>query len=166
MDGSPYSVVPSAALGTGLNNYNIIYVNGSLTVNKASVGLSLISSASTSTKGRSVTFTATVTDPRATGTVTLQDGETTLGSITLADGTGTYTISTLAAGSHSITAVYSGDANLAGSTSPPINHTVKKAAGGNWGLIIGLILAGILVSLFFFFLIFFSSFFFFFFFFF
>jgi len=33
--GSPYSIVPSAAVGTGVANYNITYVNGSLTVNKA-----------------------------------------------------------------------------------------------------------------------------------
>src|SRR5206468_6179640 len=34
--GSPYSIVPSAAVGTGLSNYNITYVNGSLTVTAAS----------------------------------------------------------------------------------------------------------------------------------
>jgi putative nucleotidyltransferase with HDIG domain len=126
--GSPYSVVPSAALGTGLSNYNITYVNGALTVNKASVGLSLSSSASTSDKGHSVTFTATVTGTGATGTVTFQDGETILGSSTLSDGTATYTISTLSIGTHSITAVYNGDANFAGSTSSAIDLTVNKAS--------------------------------------
>jgi hypothetical protein len=35
VSGSPYSIVPSAAVGTGLTNYNISYVNGSLTVNMA-----------------------------------------------------------------------------------------------------------------------------------
>jgi hypothetical protein len=30
--GSPYSIVPSAAAGSGLDNYNISYVNGVLTV--------------------------------------------------------------------------------------------------------------------------------------
>ena len=33
--GSPYSIVASAATGTGLTNYSINYVNGSLTVNPA-----------------------------------------------------------------------------------------------------------------------------------
>ncbi len=33
--GSPYAIVPSAAVGTGLGNYTITYANGSLTVNKA-----------------------------------------------------------------------------------------------------------------------------------
>src|SRR5437667_5695536 len=32
--GSPYSIVPSAAVGTGLANYNLKYVNGTLTVNQ------------------------------------------------------------------------------------------------------------------------------------
>ncbi|OGB23047.1 MAG: hypothetical protein A3I66_08495 [Burkholderiales bacterium RIFCSPLOWO2_02_FULL_57_36] len=31
--GSPYAIVPSAAVGSGLANYNIAYINGSLTVN-------------------------------------------------------------------------------------------------------------------------------------
>ena len=35
--GSPYPIVPSAAVGTGLSNYNISYVNGSLTVNQAAL---------------------------------------------------------------------------------------------------------------------------------
>ncbi|MGE3488948.1 MAG: MBG domain-containing protein [Vicinamibacterales bacterium] len=35
--GSPYSIVPSAGVGTGLSNYTITYVNGVLTVTKATV---------------------------------------------------------------------------------------------------------------------------------
>ena len=35
--GSPYSIVPSAAVGTGLANYAISYVNGTLTVNRAAL---------------------------------------------------------------------------------------------------------------------------------
>jgi hypothetical protein len=33
--GSPYSIVPTAAVGTGLANYPVSYVNGTLTVNQA-----------------------------------------------------------------------------------------------------------------------------------
>ena len=33
--GSPYAIVPSAAVGSGLGNYTINYANGSLTVNPA-----------------------------------------------------------------------------------------------------------------------------------
>ena len=35
--GSPYSIVPSAATGTGLGNYSISYTNGVLTVTKLGV---------------------------------------------------------------------------------------------------------------------------------
>ena len=35
--GSPYPIVPSAAVGTGLGNYTISYVNGTLTVNTAAL---------------------------------------------------------------------------------------------------------------------------------
>jgi hypothetical protein len=35
VNGSPYPIVPSKAIGTGLGNYTITYVNGSLTVNPA-----------------------------------------------------------------------------------------------------------------------------------
>jgi len=147
-DGSPYAIVPSAAFGWSLSNYDISYVNGSLTVNKATVGLSLTSSDSTSTKGRSVTFTATVTGTGTTGIVTFVDGETILGSSPLIEGTATFTASTLSIGTHSITAVYSGDANCVGSASSAIDLTMKPAVGFSW-MLIGWIVAAALVSLFF-----------------
>ena len=34
-DGGTYAIVPSAATGSGLGNYTITYVNGTLTVNPA-----------------------------------------------------------------------------------------------------------------------------------
>src|SRR5258706_116901 len=40
--GSPYTITPSAAVGTGLGNYTISYVNGKLTVNPATLTLSVI----------------------------------------------------------------------------------------------------------------------------
>jgi hypothetical protein len=154
--GSPYAIVPSAALGTGLGNYTITYVNGALTVTKGSGGCTVSSSVATTKHGKTVTLTATVTGTGATGTVTFQDGDTVLGTGTLSDGTATYSTSDLSAGSHFITAVYSGDDNFAGSSSPAITLTVKKAGGINWWLIIGLILGALAVALFFFFLIFFG----------
>ncbi len=54
------------------------------------------------------------------------DGATTLGTATLSDGTATFTTSALTAGSHSITAVYGGDSNFEGSTSPVLTQTVGK----------------------------------------
>ena len=149
-----YDIVPSAAMGTSLGNYTISYHGGSLTVNKANTSAIVSSLSDPSTSGHSVTFTATVTGTGATGTVTFKDGETLLGSGTLSNGTATYATSTLSVGDHSITAVYDGDANFAGSTSSPVTLTVKAARGVIWGLIAGIIAAGVLVSLFFLLLIF------------
>jgi hypothetical protein len=86
------------------------------------------SSLNPSTYGQSVTFTASVTPATATGTVTFQDGAATLGTVTLAAGKARFTTAALTAGAHSIIGVYSGDANLGGSTSPARQQTVKKTA--------------------------------------
>jgi putative nucleotidyltransferase with HDIG domain len=145
---SPYSIVPSGAAGTGLDNYNITYVKGYLTVSPASVSLSLTTSRGKATLGHSVTFTASVTGPLATGTITFMDSETVLEIAALSDGTATYSTEMLPVGNHSITAVYSGDANFTGITSSPVDLTVKKAGGFNWALI-GWIIAGAAVGLFF-----------------
>jgi hypothetical protein len=81
---------------------------------------SLKASASALTCGQQVTLTATVTGTRLTptGTVTFQDGATTLGTATLS-GSGTATLATksLGNGSHSLQAVYGGDSHLSGSSS-------------------------------------------------
>ena len=37
--GSPYSIVPNAAVGSGLGNYNVKYANGTLTVNPAPLSI-------------------------------------------------------------------------------------------------------------------------------
>ncbi|MDM7998974.1 MAG: YDG domain-containing protein [Dehalococcoidia bacterium] len=144
-----YSIVPSAATGTSLGNYTVSYVNGTLTVTKTTASLNVVSSATTSNKGRSVTFTVTVTDPRATGTVTLMDGNTVIDTAALSNGAATLEISTLSVGSHSITAVYGGDANFSGATSSPVEVTVKASSKGiDWWVIVAIVAivaAGLLV---------------------
>jgi hypothetical protein len=97
------------------------------TVNKAPASVALASSKNPSTSGQGVTFTATLTPNSATGTVQFLDGSTALGSATIAGGSGALSLSTLAAGAHSITAVYSGDANYLTGTSPVLTQTVNKA---------------------------------------
>jgi hypothetical protein len=77
--------------------------------------------------GSPVIFSAKVTsaENNATGTVAFNDGSTLLGSTALNGvGVGTYSTAALALGSHSITAVYSGDTNNAGSTSAAITEKV------------------------------------------
>src|SRR5207249_3909232 len=52
---------------------------------------------------------------------------TTLGTGTLSSGQATFTTSSISVSTHSITAVYGGDANLNGSTSSALSQTVSKA---------------------------------------
>ncbi len=94
----------------------------------AATTITLASSAASTSVGLPVTFTATLsstaTSGMATGTVTFNDGTTSLGTGTIsATGTATFTTSALAAGTHSITAVYSGDALYLGSTSAALTET-------------------------------------------
>ncbi len=98
------------------------------TVNKGASSVTVASSANPSSVGQSVTFTATLTPSSATGSVQFLDGTAPLGSATVSGGKAALPVSTLTAGTHSITAVYSGDANNGGSTSPVLTQTVNKGA--------------------------------------
>ena len=95
------------------------------TVNKAPTTAFAISSVNPSTAGQAVTFTANILPATATGGVQFMDGATVLGSATLSNGSATLGTSALAGGSHSVTAVYGGDANYLGSTSGVLMQTVK-----------------------------------------
>src|SRR6266403_1672610 len=98
------------------------------TVNKMGDATSVASSNNPSIFGSAVTFTATVKPATGsgtpTGTVTFNDGTTVLGAGTLSGATATFTTSGLTGGTHSITAIYGGDANFANSTSPGLTQTV------------------------------------------
>ena len=102
------------------------------TINSTASTSSVVASSNNpSMIGTAVTLTATVTSPVTgppTGTVTFQDGASMLGTGTLSGGTATFTTSGLTAGTHSIAAIYGGNANFAGSTSPAVMQTVNKAA--------------------------------------
>jgi uncharacterized repeat protein (TIGR03803 family) len=91
--------------------------------------ITLTSSLNPSTFGQSVTFTATVSGNSPTGTVEFFIGSTSLGSRTLSNGVAALSTPKLVAGTHSITAVYSGDANNAPSTSAAVTQVVKAATG-------------------------------------
>jgi len=116
--------VPSVT-GAALSNYNVTHVNGTLTITKApgSIVLSTPTTPTTpSQPSSSVTLTADV-PAGATGTVTFYDGTTALGTATIVNGTASLTIS-LAPASHSITAIYNGDANFSSATSSPVTVTI------------------------------------------
>jgi hypothetical protein len=93
-------------------------------VSKAGTTTTLSSSSNPSKSGSPVTFTATVSASSASGSVQFFDGSTSLGTVPLTSGMASLTTSTLGGGKHSITAVYSGDANFAGSTSAVLSQTV------------------------------------------
>ncbi|HTS31374.1 MAG TPA: Ig-like domain-containing protein [Bryobacteraceae bacterium] len=81
-----------------------------------------------STPGQSVTLTAAVTPSTASGSVTFQDGTTSIGSVPLNAGTATLTTSALSAGVHVLTAAYGGDARTAASISNSATETVGASA--------------------------------------
>jgi hypothetical protein len=77
-----------------------------------------------------VILTATVSSTGGgtpSGTVAFQEGSTVLGTSTLSDGAATHSATSLRAGDHTITAVYSGDANFQGSISPVLTQTVNPS---------------------------------------
>jgi hypothetical protein len=93
--------------------------------------VTLTASPTTAVAGQTVSLTAKVAPTSgtstATGTVTFQDGTTGIGSSPLTGGAGALAISTLSVGTHSLSAVYSGDAANATSTSQPITVTITAA---------------------------------------
>jgi prepilin-type N-terminal cleavage/methylation domain-containing protein len=99
-------------------------------VNQGTTSVNLTSSPNPSSFSQSVTFTAAVISVPpavATGTVTFKDGGTTLGTGTVASGSAAFIVSSLSVASHTITAVYSGDANFNTSTSSSLTQIVNKA---------------------------------------
>jgi len=100
----------------------------SLVVVQATTATAVSATPSPATVQGTITFAATVTGNGVTPTGTvnfLANGSIALGTGTLdASGKTSVTFSTLAAGSYQITAVYNGDTNDAGSTSPAITEVV------------------------------------------
>lgn len=98
----------------------------------AATSASVSSSVNPSSAGESVTFTAAVSPDPATGvpsgTVTFEDGSTTLGTGTLSAATASFTTSSLSVGTHAISAVYGADANFTGSTSSALSQTVTAGS--------------------------------------
>jgi hypothetical protein len=100
----------------------------SLILSRATTVTSLTSSSGSVDQGANVTFTGLVTGTTAatpTGSVEFWNGATRLGKAALnANGEATYSTASLAVGTHELTAVYLGDLDFAGSTSPDYAQTV------------------------------------------
>ena len=81
--------------------------------------------------GVPITLTATVSPTAATGAVTFKDGAAAIACASgsaLSAPVATCKTSALAVGTHAITAVYAGNASLAGSTSPAFSQVISPSA--------------------------------------
>ena len=128
---SATETIEAIASATGYSTSRLATATYKITLPTAST--SVASSLNPSTFGAAVKFSATVTSSGGTpsGTVTFKDGSSTLGTGALSSGKASFSISTLALGSHSITAVYGGSTDFAGSTSPVLHQTVKQASSSS-----------------------------------
>ena len=143
LNSSGVATYSTSALSVGTHTVTASFAAGStfagstssaVTITVTSLPLStstLTASATTITVGASVTLTDTVASasgsgPTPTGMVTFLNGSTQLGTGTVTGGTATYQTTALPTGSDSITAVYGGDANYAGSNSNALTITVNS----------------------------------------
>jgi sugar lactone lactonase YvrE len=103
-----------------LSSPQTVYLKENSTAVATSIALQIDNSPSP--VGTAVLLFATVTGSGTglspTGTVSFYDGSAFVGSATISNTYGYISVTTFAAGTHTITAVYSGDPNYAGSTSP------------------------------------------------
>jgi hypothetical protein len=142
LDGTGHGVLSVNTLAVGLLSIGASYSGDAhflgctapiviVTVNQGSTTAAIVSSANPSAAGTVVSFVATISGSGSTptGAVTFRDGAITIGTATLGGGgQATFATASLAVGSHSITAVYGGDANFAGSTSAALTQTVSQGA--------------------------------------
>jgi hypothetical protein len=102
----------------------------SITVSQATTTVGLQADNARVNQDQPVTFTAQINTAfgealKPGGTVRFVDGTTTLATVNVMNSMATYTTATLAPGTHSITAVYSGDADFVGATSGAVNVEVN-----------------------------------------
>lgn len=132
----------TASLAAGSHSLTAVYSGDSadtastsaavaVVVVRINVGITLASSLNPAVSGQPVVFTATLTAPAASGSVQLKDGTAVLATVPLSGGSAAFSVSTLAVGSHSITAVYSGDATDNPATSSVLTQAVNVAPPSN-----------------------------------
>ncbi len=114
-------------------SYDLIFANGTLTINPANTTLTLVSDAPSALVGQNVIFTAILAavapgTGTPTGTITFKNGAATLGTTELTNGQASFSTNQLAIGTHSITASYAGTANFNASAAPAFSQSVGKSA--------------------------------------
>jgi arabinan endo-1,5-alpha-L-arabinosidase len=140
IDGTDGDVIAFHALNVSQNDLDYLFVRsldfstgwpviGNTTVSKGTGAVStttIAASPNPVTAGSAVGLTATVAGSSPSGSVQFFSGANILGSCALgAGGACTFSEGSLALGTYSITAVYLGDGNNAGSTSAAVNVTVN-----------------------------------------
>src|SRR5262249_41177685 len=129
---SPVGAYPIVASGATSPNYAITFRDGTLSVAQASSQTTLVTPGGTSVLGQGVTFTALVNlaGSAPTGSVNFFIDGNLAGSAAIDPSTGLASFSTAAmgVGSHTVTAAYSGNANVLASQSGPIAQMVGQAA--------------------------------------
>jgi hypothetical protein len=132
---------PTAALTLGTHTITAVYSGDSFdststsaafteTIDNATIGITLRTSATPVVFGSPLTLTATVTGNGSapSGTVNLQDSGATVATLPVpSNGIVSFNNPSLAIGQHSLTAAYSGDANHAAATSAVVNQTIQQA---------------------------------------
>ncbi|HEX8810918.1 MAG TPA: Ig-like domain-containing protein, partial [Terracidiphilus sp.] len=114
-----------------VTNSNTIQLSGNGTLPSATLTINSPTSGASVVAGVATTFKVTLSGtPTPTGTVTMTlDGATIAGSpVTLSSGTASLSVTTSTTGSHTLKAVYNGDANWAAGTNASVTYTVTAAA--------------------------------------
>ncbi|MEI6077261.1 MAG: MBG domain-containing protein [Verrucomicrobiota bacterium] len=123
---STYAIVPSAATGTGLSDYNITYVNGTLTVNKATPTVTLTSNTNPCGYLDPVTFSVSL-PADATGEVNFSTNGVYLSTEALSSGAATSlgAPGLIRASTNVVAVAYGGDNNYT-TASGSITQTVTN----------------------------------------
>jgi hypothetical protein len=145
--GSPYAIVPGAAVGTGLGNYSPInYRNGNLTITQAASTTTITSDLpSPAIVGQIVTVSVAVVpqftgSPTGTVKVSASTGETCNATVS---GVGSCTLIFFSGGNRTLTATYGGDTNfLASLASAPVTQVVSGISLSTTSLLFGNQLVG------------------------
>ena len=123
-DGRP----DAAVVNFNADNYNAMGTVGVLLNNAGATQTTIVSSRNPAAPHQLVTYTATVMSQyggELTGTVTFKDKGVLVGALTLANRQAAVSTRYSGAGSHVITATYSGDTNVNGSTSDALTENIK-----------------------------------------
>jgi DNA-binding beta-propeller fold protein YncE len=128
-------ILTATFIPTDTTTYATVTAQVPLTVTQLTPAVTLTSSASSVVLTNPLVFTATMssTATTPTGTVSFLDGTAPLGQVTLSNGVAALSTSSLVAGNHTITAVYSGNANFSAAISGALTESVLDFSLSNDG---------------------------------